>query len=174
MRTPEYGFAPVYSRSARILVLGSMPGEASLRQQQYYAHPRNAFWPIMAELLAMDAGLDYRSRLDFLRSRQIALWDVLAECVRPGSLDSAIRRETIRVNDFSTLLGDCPDIGRIVFNGQTAARFWRLHVRPGLDTALADIDCRVLPSTSPAHAALSREQKLNAWREALCDLTGRT
>ncbi|MCA1778043.1 MAG: DNA-deoxyinosine glycosylase [Xanthomonadaceae bacterium] len=173
MSLSSTGFAPVCSPSARVLILGSMPGQASLQQQQYYAHPRNAFWPILSELLGFDAGLDYRDRLDLVGRRRIALWDVLAECVRPGSLDSAIRRETIRVNDFSAFLGHCPDISRIVFNGQTAARFWALHVLPGLSPSLANIECRVLPSTSPAHAACSRAQKLEAWRAALCDLTGR-
>ncbi len=159
------GFAPVVGQGARVLVLGSMPGVASLRQGQYYAHPRNAFWPLTARILDFDAGLDYDARLLALQARGVALWDVLQACERPGSLDADIRRETLVPNDFPAFLARHPSIVRVCLNGGKAAAMFRRHVLPAL--ARADLECIELPSTSPAHAAASFEQKLAAWRPAL-------
>jgi len=88
---PDTGFLPVASHDAKILILGSMPSRESLRQQQYYAHPRNAFWPIMAKTLGFDGSRPYPERLEALKAHHIALWDVAGQCVRPGSLDADIR-----------------------------------------------------------------------------------
>lgn len=159
------GFAPVVADGARVLVLGSMPGVASLRQAQYYAHPRNAFWPLAARILGFDAGLDYDARLLALQAGGVALWDVLQACVRPGSLDADIRRDTIVPNDFATFLARHPSIVRVCFNGGKAAAMFRRHVLPSLSAPA--LQCVELPSTSPAHAAASFEQKLAAWGPAL-------
>lgn len=159
------GFAPVVADGARILVLGSMPGVASLRQAQYYAHPRNAFWPLAARILGFDGGLGYDARLRALQAGGVALWDVLQACERPGSLDADIRRDTLVPNDFATFLARHPSIVRVCFNGGKAAAMFRLHVLPGLRAPA--LECFELPSTSPAHAAASFERKLAAWGPAL-------
>jgi len=158
------GFEPVAAPNARILVLGSMPGVASLRQARYYAHPRNAFWPIAASVFGFDPGLDYAQRLQALQAAGVALWDVLQACERPGSLDAHIRADTLVPNDFAAFLERHPGIVRVCFNGGKAASLYRRHVLPGLAAGLEYID---LPSTSPAHAAVSFEQKLAAWNRAL-------
>lgn len=159
-----WGFAPVTAPDARVLVLGSMPGVASLRQARYYAHPRNAFWPIAAQVLGFDAGLDYAERLQALQAAGVALWDVLHACERPGSLDADIRRDTMVPNDFASFLDRHPAITRICFNGGKAATLYRRHVLPTLYRSVDYVD---LPSTSPAHAAASFDMKLAAWRRAL-------
>jgi double-stranded uracil-DNA glycosylase len=158
-------FAPVAADDARILILGSMPGQASLRATQYYAHQRNAFWPIMAALF--DAGIErqYADRLALLQRQGIALWDVLASCERPGSLDADIEPDSIVVNDFAGFFDRHTRLQRIVFNGTTAEQCFRRHV----DAATANRvpDRRRLPSTSPAHAGMRFADKLERWREAL-------
>lgn len=159
------GFAPVASKDARVLVLGSMPGVASLRQAQYYAHPRNAFWPIAARVHGFDPALDYPGRLQALQACGVALWDVLQVCERPGSLDADIRGDTLVPNDFASFLRAHPAITRVCFNGAKAAALYRRHVLPQLMGAgLEYVD---LPSTSPAHAAASFDEKLAAWAAAL-------
>ncbi|WP_367351870.1 DNA-deoxyinosine glycosylase [Achromobacter animicus] len=159
------GFAPVVGEGARVLVLGSMPGVASLRQVQYYAHPRNAFWPLAARIFGFDPGLDYDERLRALQANGVALWDVLQACERPGSLDADIRGDTLVPNDFQAFLSLHPSIGRICFNGAKAAAMFRRHVLPALPAP--GLEFFELPSTSPAHAAASFEQKLAAWEPAL-------
>lgn len=160
------GFPPVATADARILILGSMPGIASLKQTRYYAHPRNAFWPIAAQVLGFDPAADYPDRLHALQRARIALWDVLQTCERPGSLDAAIRPDTLVPNDFAAFLQAHPHLIRICFNGAKAATLYRRHVRPQLPPtqSLQYLD---LPSTSPAHAAAKFDEKLAVWREAL-------
>lgn len=153
----------VADRRARVLILGTMPGVASLGAGEYYAHPRNIFWDLMGQFAGAGRSLSYAKRLAALRLAGIALWDVVAECERTGSLDSAIRRE--RAQDISGLLARCPRIGTILFNGQPAARLFRRHVRE----LPRDIRCVVLPSTSPAHAALGGSAKAARWRAALVE-----
>jgi TDG/mug DNA glycosylase family protein len=137
-----------------------MPGVASLKAAQYYAHPRNAFWPIMGALFG--AGLDksYDERTAILLARGIAVWDVVKLCTRHGSLDSAIVESTVETNDFDSLLGEFPSIRRIFFNGAKAETSFVRHVSP----SVRDVAVRRLPSTSPAHASLSFDRKLDAWR----------
>ena len=159
------GFAPLTAPDARILVLGSMPGVASLRQQQYYAHPRNAFWPIAAEVCGFEVQASYEARCAALMASRIALWDVLQACVRPGSLDASIDITSIVPNDFQAFLDNHPSIARICFNGAKAAAMYRRHVLPTLTTR--DLRYVDLPSTSPAHAAMTRQDKLRAWGYAL-------
>ncbi len=163
MHYTKLAFPPILGNDARLLILGSMPGEESLRRQQYYAHPRNAFWPIMSRLLGFPHDAVYRQRAAALISHGIALWDVMAECQRRGSLDSAIRPESIRVNDFGALFRAHPEIGLILFNGATAEREFKRRVTLTLDPAAARIERKRLPSTSPAYAGMPFEAKLAAW-----------
>jgi len=164
-RVPQVeSFAPIENRSARVLVLGSMPGRASLDAQQYYAHPRNAFWKIMAALLRQPglASLPYPRRIATLRKSDIALWDVLGSCTREGSLDSDIDDSSIVPNDFAGFFRRHPHVRRVFFNGAKAEQAYRRFVLPNLEG-----DTRGylrLPSTSPAHASLSFDAKLEAWR----------
>lgn len=160
-------FPPVVGRRATILILGSMPGRASLQAQQYYAHPRNAFWPIVAELLRFPANLPYPARLDRLQSHGIALWDVLHSCTRRSSLDTDIDDASIVPNSIAELLRDYPGIRRIYFNGTKAEQAYRRHIVPSLPAEQPNPRCVRLPSTSPAHAARSFHQKLAAWRVLL-------
>ena len=158
-------FAPIDTENSKILILGSMPGVASLRAGQYYAHPQNRFWAIMGRLLGFDpVKMPYDQRVDSLNRAGIALWDVLQSCERAGSLDSSIRRETQVVNDFPGFLAAHSKICRIYFNGAHAEQTFRRYVRPLLpdETSLALIR---LPSTSPAHASLSFDDKLAVWRQ---------
>ena len=154
------GFAPVARGDARLLILGSMPGVASLEARQYYAFTRNAFWRIMGELYAAGPELDYPLRLQQLMKNHIALWDVIAACKRPGSLDSAISNDSMRTNDFDGFFKSHPHITRIYFNGQKAAGLFKKKVAPGLT---GHYEYLTLPSTSPAYAARSYAAKLEAW-----------
>lgn len=155
-------FAPVADAAARLLILGSMPGVESLRTGRYYAHPRNAFWRIMGELTGASPELPYAVRTRRLRLAGIALWDVLAACVRSGSLDAAIDEQSIIANDLVSFLAQHSRITHVFFNGATAERCFRVHVQPALEGGVLRL--QRLPSTSPAHAALAYEQKLRAWR----------
>jgi TDG/mug DNA glycosylase family protein len=160
------GFPPVSGPDARVLVLGSLPGVRSLEASRYYAQPRNAFWRIMGELYGAWPSLDYPDRLERLVAARVALWDVVAAAVRPGSLDAKIRRDSVEVNDFAAFLDAHPSIERICFNGATAAELFRRRVLPGLG-ARAPRGMHVLPSTSPAHAGMPFAEKLHLWRCAL-------
>ncbi len=153
-------FAPVATPGARVLVLGSMPSVESLNQGFYYAHPRNAFWRIMADVLGEPFPEHISGRIALLTSHDIALWDVLQSCERQGSLDSAIRRPEI--NDFGALFRRCPNIGRVLFNGGTAHRLFMKWCGQYLEGR----SWQRLPSTSPAYT-LSYERKLAQWRQAL-------
>jgi len=154
------GFAPVAAPDARVLILGSMPGVASLDAAQYYAFPRNAFWKIMGELFGAGRELDYPSRLQILTANKIALWDVVKTCHRPGSLDSAISADGMETNDFTGFFKQHRCIAKVYFNGQKAAGLFKKMVLPGLQGQYA---YQTLPSTSPAHAASSYTDKLEAW-----------
>lgn len=160
-------FAPVAAPNARILILGSMPGAESLRARQYYAHPRNAFWPIMGELAGAAPALPYARRIEALERAGIALWDVLQSCTRTGSLDAGIDDDSVVANDFRRFFLHHRGIRQVFFNGAKAEACYRAHVLPGIDRGPPGY--RRLPSTSPAHAALSWRQKLAAWRE-ICAL----
>lgn len=155
--------APIARADARTLILGSMPGAASLRVGQYYAHPRNAFWPIVTALLGLPAELGYPERIAALRAHRIALWDVLATCQRRSSLDADIDRSTARVNDFVAFFAAHPDIERVCCNGGTAAALYERCIAPTLPS-IHKHELHRLPSTSPAYAALDMVAKLAAWR----------
>jgi hypoxanthine-DNA glycosylase len=152
-------FPPIVSAASQVLILGSMPGEASLRAGQYYAHPRNAFWRIMGALFGAGPSLPYRERVARLESVGIAVWDTLKACVRLGSLDSSISAEV--ANDFPGFFATYPRITHIYFNGSKAESVFRRHVLPALPTT-QHVFTR-LPSTSPAHAAMPFDEKMQAW-----------
>ncbi|MGZ3254873.1 MAG: DNA-deoxyinosine glycosylase [Burkholderiaceae bacterium] len=150
------GLPPSLAPDTRILLLGSFPGEASLQARQYYAHPRNQFWALLSAVLDQDLRkLDYPDRLKALLAHHIGLWDVIAACARDGSLDSAIRHA--QSNDFATLKHQCPELRLVCFNGKTSGKFEPQFVQAGFRTL-------VLPSSSPANAQWSFEEKLAAWQ----------
>ena len=166
------GFPPIARRDARVLVLGSLPGRASLAAQEYYAQPQNAFWRIMGDALGAGRELAYAERVRRLREARVAVWDVCHSAHRPGSLDAKIRRDTIVANDFAAFLARHRRIARILFNGATAEALYRRLVLPGLETRARRIATTRLPSTSPAHASLRYATKLRRWSEALADALG--
>lgn len=157
-------FPPIENTRARVLVLGSMPGGASLRAAQYYAHPQNLFWPIMGDLLGAEPELTYAARIRLLNANGIALWDVLESCVREGSLDSSIEEASIAVNDFALFYRMHPKIERVFFNGVKAQATYRRYVLGDASLVISPLDYFRLPSTSPAHASLSFKQKRDAWK----------
>ena len=164
-----HSFPPISDPASRLLILGSMPGKASLRAKQYYAHPQNAFWRILAALLALDPGAPYELRVEALRARGIALWDVMKSCTRESSLDSDVVESSIVPNAFPSFLRAHPRIRTVCFNGAKAEATFQRYALPKLG-ALGDLAYYRLPSTSPAHAALSFEKKLAAWRAVLAGI----
>ncbi len=158
------GFAPIANKKAVVLVLGSMPSVASLQQQQYYAHPRNAFWPIMQRLFYAPIELSYANKQALVKRNGIAVWDVLAACFRPGSLDSAIDEKSITANDFNDFFATHTQLRHVIFNGGKAEQMYNKHVLPELGERWASLQYARLPSTSPAMAALSLEKKIEHWR----------
>ena len=157
------GFPPIAASSANALILGSMPGIASLRQQQYYAHPRNAFWRIIEALFGVSAASPYTQRALAISDHGLALWDVMKHCRRKGSLDADIEAGSIIANDFITFFDQHPLIDRVFFNGATAEREYRRHVLPTLPAPMQSIRSQRLPSTSPANAGLTFQKKLAEW-----------
>ncbi len=157
---PSFGFPPVARVDARVLILGSLPGRMSLEMRQYYAQPRNVFWPLMGRLF--DAGLEhpYEERLRRLKENRVALWDVCASAKRPGSLDHKIETSSVTPNDFASFFERHRGIELVCFNGATAQRLFTDLVAPGLSKRIPTLR---LPSTSPAHASLDFERKLAAW-----------
>ena len=152
------GLPPVIARQTRLLVLGSFPGVSSLAAQQYYAHPRNHFWPLVGAALQLDLlALNYRQRIAAVRQRGLGLWDVYAACNRTGSLDTAI--VDALPNDLAALVARTPQLAAIAHNGGESARAMKL-------TRTLGVPVLRLPSTSPANASWSFERKLAAWREA--------
>jgi double-stranded uracil-DNA glycosylase len=162
-------FPPIENPTAHTLILGSMPGKESLRAGQYYAHRRNAFWPIMDELIGARTTLPYQARIQILKSAGIALWDVLASCTRHSSMDADIEADSICPNDFASFFLKHPDITHIFFNGSMAEKFFHKHVQPLLEHMLENrpLHYQRLPSTSPANASMRYEQKLSVWKVIL-------
>jgi hypoxanthine-DNA glycosylase len=164
---PSQSFAPITAPSSAILILGSLPGQRSLAEQQYYAQPRNAFWKIMGALFDAGPELPYAERTAQLTQNAIALWDVVASAERPGSLDSAIVPSSVVVNNFRGLFETHAGIELVCFNGAKAAELYDRQVLPTLDGDFDHIRYERLPSTSPAHAAMRYEEKLERWSVAL-------
>lgn len=140
-----------------------MPGKVSLREQRYYAHPRNAFWRIVGEIFGFDAGGAYEARAAALVAAGMALWDVLHSCTRESSLDSDIQPDTIVPNDFGAFFTSHGSIRRACFNGATAEKLYLRHVLPHLEKPAA-VDHVRLPSTSPANARMPFAEKVRVWR----------
>ena len=166
----KYSFPPAVGPGCTVLVLGSLPGEASLQAVQYYAHPRNAFWGIMGRLCGFSPELPYEERLRLLNEAGIALWDVVGAGKRTGSLDAHIREE--RPNDIPALLRECPGIRAVFCNGGAAYRYLKRYF-PDLFSGARFESIAQLPSTSPAAAMWSFEEKLRAYEAALSPLVGR-
>ena len=159
------GFSPVVDTDTRLLILGSLPGDASLKAAQYYAHPRNAFWPLISGMLGEDlAVLPYEQRLDRLKARGVGLWDVIASAERSGSLDAAIRSP--EAADLRGLIGGLPRLRAVAFNGKLAAKLGRRIIGDVAGVGLID-----LPSSSPAHA-IPLAGKAKIWN-SLTDLIER-
>ena len=150
----------------RLCPMLSRPSEASLAAGQYYAFRHNQFWRIAGEVCGFAPDAPYAARRRGLLRARLALWDVIESCVRPGSLDSAIREDSVRANNFAAFLARHPGIHRICFNGRKAESTWRRHVAPTLPKSQR-LDYRLLPSTSPAHAGMSYRSKLRIWRSAI-------
>lgn len=159
------GFAPVWRPDARLLILGSLPGVASIAATQYYAHPRNQFWPMMQALFQVERSVPYAERLAQLQHAGVALWDLLDSAERPGSLDSAIVTDSMQINDLSALIAQLPQLHTLALNGAKASQLLQRYQK---STPLpAHLRILALPSTSPAHAALNFTQKLQQWQQLL-------
>ena len=157
------GFPPIVGAAAEVLVLGSLPSRKSIEASEYYAHPQNAFWRIIGELFGARPERSYEARTESLKSNGIAVWDVLSSSIRPGSMDSDIDVSTAEPNDFPTFFECNSGIELVCFNGQKAARMFNdliLDRHPEMQSRLT---LETLPSTSPAHASMSFEEKFAKW-----------
>ena len=163
------GFPPLADQRARVLILGSMPGVASLQAQQYYGHGRNLFWDLVEQWFGVPRTAPYAERCQALLEHRIAVWDVLQNCRRAGSLDSAIRQP--QANDFATFYAQHPQLRAVFFNGSAAEQLYRKLVAPTLTNA-APLQFQRLPSTSPANASQRPEQKRARWQAVLQALHG--
>ena len=161
----KQSFAPVVNADSHTLVLGSMPGQASLDEQQYYAHPQNLFWKIPAALLGQTVPDDYATRLTMLELFGVGLWDVLQYCERQGSLDSKIVTSSEQANDIIGLLSDYPDITKLCFNGQKAYQAFKRHLLKPNPSFFERYTLTVLPSTSPANASIPKQDKFSVWQQ---------
>jgi len=151
-----FSFPPIVAREPKVLILGTMPGVASLDAQEYYAHLRNAFWKIMASLKGAKCPTVYEEKKQLIHDMNLALWDVCHTCVRPGSLDSAIRYE--EPNAIAELLKENPSIRTIIFNGQPAQKLFHKHLK-----TITGVEFVTMPSTSPTNT-MSFEKKLESWQ----------
>ncbi len=161
-----FSFPPIADVRARTLILGSIPGEASLSAGEYYAHPRNHFWRIMSVITGAPCDAPYEERKRALVRNKTALWDVLRSCRRAGSLDSAIDEPTEEANDFVAFFEGHRNVARVFFNGGKAEKSFEKHVRPLLGQRGRKIVCVRLPSTSPANASWPFDRKKKAWSNA--------
>ena len=163
MQNVKEGFPPIADVRATVLILGTMPGEESLRKNEYYANPRNTFWEIMARLYEFEHNGSYKERTKILKKNKIALWDVMQTCERQGSLDSAINDRAIVENDFVSFYRSYPNIRHVFFNGAKAEKEYFKRVQPRLSDEAKGIEYFRLPSTSAAMVQLSFDAKLLEW-----------
>lgn len=157
------GFPPIAEKTAKVLILGSMPGEESLRKNEYYGHPRNAFWKIMATLFGFDTSMKYEERTRILLKNRIALWDVMRFCEREGSLDNNINNRSIIENDFGSFFNNYPNVMDVYFNGAKAEKEYFKRVLPKLSRSKRNLNYDRLPSTSPAMTQLPLKAKILEW-----------
>lgn len=151
------GLAPIIDHNSRVLILGTMPGEESLRRLEYYGHPRNQFWPIFYSIYNAGSPASYQAKISFIREKGIAIWDVIKRCNRAGSSDAKI--SDVCLNDFNLLLAEYPGIKSVFFNGQKAYEIFQRQVK----FENYGLTLKALPSTSPANATLSLEMKIREW-----------
>ncbi|MGM0601389.1 MAG: DNA-deoxyinosine glycosylase [Candidatus Rifleibacteriota bacterium] len=163
-------FAPVIKRDCRVLVLGSMPGRKSLAENQYYAHKQNLFWKFLYKISGKELDYVYKNRLRLLLSHKVALWDVLKACERKSSLDSDIVIASEQVNDIPALLEKYEHIAKICFNGQKAYTSFERHILARNPDIQKNYELVILPSTSPANASISFEEKLKTWKKEVYEL----
>ena len=161
-----HSFEPVIGVDPRILILGSMPGVISLQATQYYGNPRNAFWSVLSELFGINIDCDYEQRIDQVSRLPLILWDTIKACHREGSLDSSIQKHQLVANDIVALLNRYSSVRLVVFNGAASEKYFRQLVKPDLPDE-NDLTFLKMPSTSPANAGSSFQQKLAAWKELL-------
>lgn len=163
------GFAPVWDNSARVLILGSMPSEASLAAGHYYAHPANRFWSLAAALFPAErealTSEDFEERYRALCRSGVALWDTIGECERTGSLDSAIR--ALSPNDIVGLLRRAPGIRLVILNGRKSEAVWKRHALKTVQAEHPGVQWAAVPSTSPANARLRLDDLIREWQAAL-------
>jgi double-stranded uracil-DNA glycosylase len=160
---PSQGFAPIADERAKVLVLGTLPGVASLNAGEYYANSQNGFWRIMGALFKWPLGLPYQERANRLVSAGVALWDVCEAAHRPGSLDTAIDTGSVTANDFEAFFREHPSVRLICFNGAKAASLYGRKVHRKLPEPMKSIQSETLPSTSPANASVPYSDKLLRW-----------
>jgi TDG/mug DNA glycosylase family protein len=165
--TTKRGLAPVVDENSRVLILGTLPGEESLRQQRYYSDSRNQFWSLLSGVFDAAPGRSYAERLEFLARHGVALWDVLESAERAGSSDAVITKP--RPNEFGELFSTFPALRRVAFNGTKAELLWRTHIRTRMDVPHDSLITKVLPSSSgsPGRHVLSFKEKLARWIEFL-------
>ncbi len=163
----DFGFEPIATPAARVLILGSLPGGESLQRREYYVGRSNAFWRVMGELVGAAPDLPYERRRRRLEEAGIALWDVCHRAKRPGSLDGSIDHRSVVPNDFAEFFKAHPHIQGIGFNGSKAADLYRRKVLVGLPSAFASVQSVTLPSTSSAYARMRPDEKVSRWRSAL-------
>lgn len=166
MRLLCHGFNPIVPNMPKVIILGTMPSVVSIEQAFYYAHPRNAFWPIMEQLLGHTLNTE-REKIVALQQAGIFLWDVLQACERQGSLDSAIKQP--QANDFEAIFARFPQLKTVIFNGQAAEKLFKQQVLKR-QAVPSDLTYLTLPSTSPANARLKLSDKVLFWQEKLQDL----
>ncbi len=159
-----HSFPPVSDPHAKVLILGSMPGKVSLKEGEYYAHPRNLFWSLIERILGVRRDSLYPERCKQLNKHGVALWDTLNSCRRSSSLDADIDESSITVNDFPAFFSGHPGLELICFNGARAESIFMKHIAPTVEEWLGELELQRLPSTSPANASVSMEQKIAAWR----------
>ncbi len=160
----KHGLPPIIDAASRVLILGTLPGDASLAAQQYYGHPRNHFWPIIASVLGEDVPTTYANRCTMLLRQRIAVWDVLRSAVRAGSLDQAIKNA--EANNFASLFESFPKIKTLIFNGQKASALYLRHCLRSQELTAITHETVIVPSSSPANV-LAIDQKAAHWRSAL-------
>ncbi|MCK5262118.1 MAG: DNA-deoxyinosine glycosylase [Gammaproteobacteria bacterium] len=160
-------FPPASTPDAEILILGSMPGKISLEKNQYYAHPRNLFWHIMYLFFGIDPEDQYEHRIKSLNAHKIALWDVIRQCEREGSLDASINTETEEASDIVGFLSSHRGITRICFNGQKAYSTFKKNILNIHKSIAEEYELIILPSTSPANASIPKEVKITQWKMAM-------